>query len=87
MFFLGALLSSDRRQGKAKRDASGHSPTVEADKSSIGDWQFAVMPTKEAVRKSNATALKALELDENLGRSAQFACVLPGWLQLESCGS
>jgi tetratricopeptide (TPR) repeat protein len=35
----------------------------------LGDWQFAGMPTKEAVTKSKATALKALELDDTLGEA------------------
>jgi TolB-like protein/DNA-binding winged helix-turn-helix (wHTH) protein/Flp pilus assembly protein TadD len=35
----------------------------------LGDWQFAVMPTKEAVPKAKAAALKALELDDTLGEA------------------
>lgn len=35
----------------------------------LGDSQFAVMPTKETVPKSKATALKALELDDTLGEA------------------
>ena len=35
----------------------------------LGDWQFAVMPTKEAVPKSKAAVLKALELDDTLGEA------------------
>ena len=35
----------------------------------LGDWQYAVMPTKEAVPKAKAAALKALELDDMLGEA------------------
>jgi TolB-like protein/DNA-binding winged helix-turn-helix (wHTH) protein/Flp pilus assembly protein TadD len=35
----------------------------------LGDWQFAVMSTKEAVPKAKAAALKALELDDTLGEA------------------
>ena len=35
----------------------------------LGDWQYAVMPTKEAVPKAKAAALKALELDDTLGEA------------------
>src|SRR5271154_2136572 len=35
----------------------------------LGDWQYAVMPTKEAVPKAKAAALKALELDDSLGEA------------------
>jgi TolB-like protein/DNA-binding winged helix-turn-helix (wHTH) protein/Flp pilus assembly protein TadD len=35
----------------------------------LGDWQFAVMPTREAVPKAKAAALKALELDDTLGEA------------------
>jgi TolB-like protein/DNA-binding winged helix-turn-helix (wHTH) protein/Tfp pilus assembly protein PilF len=35
----------------------------------LGDWQYAVMSTKEAVPKAKAAALKALELDDSLGEA------------------
>jgi TolB-like protein/DNA-binding winged helix-turn-helix (wHTH) protein/Flp pilus assembly protein TadD len=35
----------------------------------LGDWQYAVMPTKEAVPKAKAAAQKALELDDSLGEA------------------
>jgi TolB-like protein/DNA-binding winged helix-turn-helix (wHTH) protein/Flp pilus assembly protein TadD len=35
----------------------------------LGDWQYAVMPTKEAVPKARAAAVKALELDDTLGEA------------------
>jgi TolB-like protein/DNA-binding winged helix-turn-helix (wHTH) protein/Flp pilus assembly protein TadD len=35
----------------------------------LGDWQYAVMPTKEAVPKAKAAAQKALELDDTLGEA------------------
>ena len=35
----------------------------------LGDWQYALMPTKEAVPKAKAAALKALELDDTLGEA------------------
>jgi len=35
----------------------------------LGDWQYAVMPTKEAVPKAKAAALKALEQDDSLGEA------------------
>jgi TolB-like protein/DNA-binding winged helix-turn-helix (wHTH) protein/Tfp pilus assembly protein PilF len=35
----------------------------------LGDWQYAVMPTKEAVPKAKAAALKALQLDDTLGEA------------------
>jgi TolB-like protein/DNA-binding winged helix-turn-helix (wHTH) protein/Flp pilus assembly protein TadD len=35
----------------------------------LGDWQYAVMATKEAVPKAKAAALKALELDDTLGEA------------------
>jgi TolB-like protein/DNA-binding winged helix-turn-helix (wHTH) protein/Flp pilus assembly protein TadD len=35
----------------------------------LGDWQYAVMPTKEGVPKAKAAALKALELDDTLGEA------------------
>jgi tetratricopeptide (TPR) repeat protein len=35
----------------------------------LGDWQYAVMPTKDAVPKAKAAALKALELDDTLGEA------------------
>jgi TolB-like protein/DNA-binding winged helix-turn-helix (wHTH) protein/Flp pilus assembly protein TadD len=35
----------------------------------LGDWQYAVMTTKEALPKAKAAALKALELDDNLSEA------------------
>jgi TolB-like protein/DNA-binding winged helix-turn-helix (wHTH) protein/Tfp pilus assembly protein PilF len=35
----------------------------------LGDWQYAVMPTKEALPKAKAAAIKALELDNSLGEA------------------
>jgi TolB-like protein/DNA-binding winged helix-turn-helix (wHTH) protein/Tfp pilus assembly protein PilF len=35
----------------------------------LGDWQYAVMPPKEAFPKAKAAALKALELDNTLGEA------------------
>jgi TolB-like protein/DNA-binding winged helix-turn-helix (wHTH) protein/Flp pilus assembly protein TadD len=35
----------------------------------LGDWQYAVMPTKEAVPRAKAAALKALELDDTLSEA------------------
>jgi TolB-like protein/DNA-binding winged helix-turn-helix (wHTH) protein/Tfp pilus assembly protein PilF len=35
----------------------------------LGDWQYAVMTTKEALPKAKAAALKALELDNELGEA------------------
>jgi TolB-like protein/DNA-binding winged helix-turn-helix (wHTH) protein/Flp pilus assembly protein TadD len=35
----------------------------------LGDWQYAVMTTKEALPKAKAAAMKALELDNNLGEA------------------
>ncbi|MFY9528678.1 MAG: tetratricopeptide repeat protein [Candidatus Acidiferrales bacterium] len=35
----------------------------------LGDWQYAVMPTKEALPKAKAAAIKALELDNTLGEA------------------
>ena len=35
----------------------------------LGDWQYAVMPPKEAFPKAKAAALKALELDSTLGEA------------------
>jgi TolB-like protein/tetratricopeptide (TPR) repeat protein len=35
----------------------------------LGDWQYAVMTAKEALPKAKASAIKALELDNNLGEA------------------
>src|SRR3989475_1188337 len=35
----------------------------------LGDWQYAVMPPKEALPKAKAAAIKALELDSALGEA------------------
>jgi TolB-like protein/DNA-binding winged helix-turn-helix (wHTH) protein/Flp pilus assembly protein TadD len=35
----------------------------------LGDWQYAVMPPKEAFPRAKAAALKALELDSTLGEA------------------
>jgi TolB-like protein/DNA-binding winged helix-turn-helix (wHTH) protein/Flp pilus assembly protein TadD len=35
----------------------------------LGDWQYAVMTPKEALPKAKAAAIKALELDNNLGEA------------------
>src|SRR5271163_4428521 len=35
----------------------------------LGDWQYAVMPPKEALPKAKAVATKALELDSTLGEA------------------
>src|ERR1700674_2409689 len=35
----------------------------------LGDWQYAVMTAKEALPKAKAAAVKALELDNNLGEA------------------
>jgi TolB-like protein/DNA-binding winged helix-turn-helix (wHTH) protein/Flp pilus assembly protein TadD len=35
----------------------------------LGDWQYAVMTPKEALPKAKAAAIKALELDSNLGEA------------------
>jgi TolB-like protein/DNA-binding winged helix-turn-helix (wHTH) protein/Flp pilus assembly protein TadD len=35
----------------------------------LGDWQYAVMTTKEALPKAKAAAMKALELDNSLGEA------------------
>ncbi len=35
----------------------------------LGDWQYGVMTPKEAMPKAKAAALKALELDDNLGEA------------------
>jgi TolB-like protein/DNA-binding winged helix-turn-helix (wHTH) protein/Flp pilus assembly protein TadD len=35
----------------------------------LGDWQYAVMTAKEALPKAKAAAIKALELDNNLGEA------------------
>lgn len=35
----------------------------------LGDWQYAVMPPKEALPRAKAAAIKALELDDTLGEA------------------
>ena len=35
----------------------------------LGDWQYAVMPAREALPRAKAAALKALELDDTLGEA------------------
>jgi TolB-like protein/DNA-binding winged helix-turn-helix (wHTH) protein/Tfp pilus assembly protein PilF len=35
----------------------------------LGDWQYAVMPSKEALPKAKAAAIKALELDSSLSEA------------------
>ena len=47
----------------------------------LGDWQYAVMPTKKAVPKAKAAALKALELDDTLGEAHHPLTIgMPGTL-------
>ncbi len=46
----------------------------------LGDWQYAVMPPKEAFPKAKAAAIKALELDSALGEAHNsLAFVLDGF--------
>jgi len=46
----------------------------------LGDWQYAVMPAKEALPRAKAAATKALELDETLGEAhASLAFCLDGF--------
>jgi len=46
----------------------------------LGDWQYAVMPSKEAFPKAKAAAIKALELDSALGEAHNsLAFVLDGF--------
>ncbi len=46
----------------------------------LGDWQYAVMPPKEAFPNAKAAALKALELDSTLGEAHNsLAFVLDGF--------
>jgi TolB-like protein/DNA-binding winged helix-turn-helix (wHTH) protein/Flp pilus assembly protein TadD len=46
----------------------------------LGDWQYAVMPPKEAFPKAKVAALKALELDSTLGEAHNsLAFVLDGF--------
>jgi len=54
----------------------------------LGDWQYAVMPPKEAFPKAKAAAIKALELDGALGEAHNsLAFVLDGFdWDLESGG-
>ena len=45
-----------------------------------GDWQYAVMTSKEAMPRAKAAAMKALELDDNLGEAhASLAFCLDGF--------
>jgi len=45
-----------------------------------GDWQYAVMTPKEAMPRAKAAAMKALELDDNLGEAhASLAFCLDGF--------
>jgi TolB-like protein/DNA-binding winged helix-turn-helix (wHTH) protein/Flp pilus assembly protein TadD len=54
----------------------------------LGDWQYAVMPPKEAFPKAKAAAIKALELDSTLGEAHNsLAFVLDGFdWDFESAG-
>jgi len=46
----------------------------------LGDWQYAVMPPKEAFHKAKAAAIKALELDSALGEAhSSLAFVVDGF--------
>jgi TolB-like protein/DNA-binding winged helix-turn-helix (wHTH) protein/Flp pilus assembly protein TadD len=46
----------------------------------LGDWQYAVMPAKEAMPKALSAARKAVELDESLGEAhASLAFCLGGF--------
>jgi TolB-like protein/DNA-binding winged helix-turn-helix (wHTH) protein/Tfp pilus assembly protein PilF len=46
----------------------------------LGDWQYAVMPPKEALPKAKAAAIKALELNNSLGEAHNsLAFVLDGF--------
>jgi len=46
----------------------------------LGDWQYAVMPPKEAFPKAKAAAIEALELDSTLGEAHNsLAFVLDGF--------
>jgi len=46
----------------------------------LGDWQYAVMPPREAFPKAKAAAIKALELDSTLGEAHNsLAFVLDGF--------
>jgi TolB-like protein/DNA-binding winged helix-turn-helix (wHTH) protein/Flp pilus assembly protein TadD len=46
----------------------------------LGDWQYAVMPPKEAYPKAKTAALKAVELDSSLGEAHNsLAFVLDGF--------
>jgi len=46
----------------------------------LGDWQYAVMPPKEALPKAKAAAIKALELDSEQGEAHNsLAFVLDGF--------
>jgi len=46
----------------------------------LGDWQYAVLPPKEALPKAKAAAMKALELDSEQGEAhSSLAFVLDGF--------
>jgi TolB-like protein/DNA-binding winged helix-turn-helix (wHTH) protein/Flp pilus assembly protein TadD len=46
----------------------------------LGDWEYTVMPTKEAMPRALSAARKALELDDNLGEAhASLAFCLEGF--------
>lgn len=46
----------------------------------LGDWQYAVMPAKEALPKAKAAAMKAIELNDSLGEAHNsLAFVLDGY--------
>lgn len=46
----------------------------------LGDWQYSVMPTKEAMPRALAAARKAVELDDSLGEAhASLAFCLEGF--------
>jgi TolB-like protein/Flp pilus assembly protein TadD len=46
----------------------------------LGDWQYAVMPAKEALPKAKTAAMKAIELNEALGEAHNsLAFVLDGY--------
>ena len=54
----------------------------------LGDWQYAVMPAREALPKAKAAAAKALQLDGNLGEAhISLAFCLDGFdWDVESAG-
>jgi TolB-like protein len=46
----------------------------------LGDWQYAVMTTKEALPRAKAAAVRALELDDTLGEAhTSLAFILDGF--------